>query len=188
MDFVRARAIPALIALALSAPALGAGCEALDGTYQFVSEPVEGMQPMTFNMLVNFKKGEGEKVVRWDKASAPKSWTSTEPMSRPKPTYLATKVKLQYRPEGAQVAFLDDAGTTLVEAGLDSLGKWACKADHLERSSERMAGSGGEIRTESLQQSLRRRGAILVLTDTVAVIDPPGGKRRTTEIRFHAAR
>ena len=188
MDFFRAGAIPALIALAFSLPALGAGCEALDGTYHFVSEPVAGMQPMTFNMLVNLKRGEGEKVVRWDKASAPKSWTSTEPMARPKQTYLASKVKLEYTPAGGKVIFLDDSGTALTEAGLDSLGKWTCRGDHLERSSERMAGSGGEIRTEKLEQSLRRKGEVLVLTDTVAVVDPPGGKPRTSEVRFRAAR
>jgi len=60
LDFLRAGAIPALIALAFSLPALGAGCEALDGTYHFVSEPVAGMQPMTFNMLVNLKRGGTE--------------------------------------------------------------------------------------------------------------------------------
>jgi len=188
LDFFRARAIPALIALALSSPALGAGCSILDGTYRYTSEPVAGMQPMTFNMLVNLKREEAKKIVRYDAPAAPKSWTSTEPMARPKITHLSTRVKLEYRPEGSQATFLDDAGTALAAAGLDSLGKWACKDDHLERSSERMAGSGGEIRTESLAQTLRRRGDFLVLTDTVRVVDPPGGKPRTTEVRFRAAR
>lgn len=189
MDFVRARAIPALIAFALPAsPALAAGCSALDGTYRYTSEPVAGMQPVTFNLLVNLKKGDGEKLLKRDAGSAPKSLSPSEPMARPKITHLSSKVRVEYRPEGSVVTFLNDAGTPLAQASLDSLGKWSCRDDHLERSSERMAGAGGVVRTEKLEQSLRRKGEALVLADTVTIVDPPGGKPHTTEISFRASR
>lgn len=188
MDFLRARAIPALIALALASPVLAAGCGVLDGTYNYTSEPVAGMQPATFNLLVNLKKGDAEKLLKWDAKSAPKSLSPTEPMARPKVTHLSSKVKVEYRPEGSKVTFLNDAGTALADASLDSFGKWSCKDDHLERSSERMAGAGGVVRTEKVEQSVRRKGDALVFADTVTIIDPPGGKPRTNEVRFKAVR
>ena len=187
MDFLRPRAIPALIALGLAAPAFAADCGAMSGTYQFKAEPGAGMEAATFNMLVVLPQGSGSKLFK-NTAPDQQGFGSGEHKSRPKVTPLSSKVRLAYRPEGSQVTFLDAEGKALLEVGLNSGGKWSCKDGHLERSSERMAGgASGEIRTDRVQQSLQREGDALVFTETITTIDPPGGKPRKAQSRFKAA-
>jgi hypothetical protein len=146
------------------------------------------MDAATFNVLVVLPQGASSKLFKSD-APHQQGFGSGELKSRPKVTPLSSKVKLAYRAEGSQVTFLDAEGKSLLEVGLNSGGKWACKDGRLERSSERMAGgASGEIRTDRVQQSLHRDGDALAFTETITTIDPPGGKPRKSETRFKAAR
>jgi hypothetical protein len=188
LDFLRTRAIPALIALGLAVPAFAADCAAVDGTYQYKAEPGAGMDAATFNVLVLLPQGASSKLFK-SEATAQQGFGAGELKSRPKVTPLSSKVKLAYHAGGSQVTFLDADGKALIEVGLNSGGKWACKDGRLERSSERMSGgASGEIRTDRVQQSLQRTGDALVFTETLTTIDPPGGKPRRSETRFKAAR
>ena len=183
MDFLRARAIPALIACGLAAPALAADCT-VDGAYQYRSEGSKDTSE-GFNRLVQFKQGEGRKLFKSEGPPQPQQgWGGTEPRSRPKYTVLATRVEIA----GPQVRFLDASGNLLVQATLDSGGKWTCSSGRLQRSSEHLTGIGDSVRTERLDESLRREGDVLVYSETRTTIDPPGGKPKAHEVRFRSAR
>lgn len=183
MDLVRARAIPALIALCLLAPPAVASDCSVDGTYQFRSEASKD-DTDTFNRLVLLKQGENLKLYKYDGPKEVHGFGGTELRSRPKSTALAARAEVA----GSRVRFLDSAGKLLTEGTLDSGGKWTCKGDRLERSSENYTGVGNEIRTERLEESLRRDGDVLVYANTRTTIDPPGGKPRSSQIRFRSAR
>jgi len=183
LDFLRAGAIPALTALGvLALPAAAAPCS-IDGTYRFRSESSKG-ETETFNRLVVLPQGEGRKLFKLDNPQAPQQgFGGSEPRARPKYTALAVQAQVA----GSRVRFLDAAGKVLAEGKLDSGGKWTCRGERLERSSENMAGVGDEIRTDRLDESLRREGDALVYSETRTTIDPPGGKPRASEMRFGPA-
>lgn len=184
MDFVRAGAIPALIAACgLAAPALAADC-VIDGSYQYRSEGPKDASD-GFNRLVQFKQGEGRKLFKSEGPPQPQQgFGGSEPRARPKYTVLATRVEVS----GRQVRFLDASGQLLAQATIDSGGKWTCRGGRLQRSSERLTGIGDNIRTERLDESLRREGDFLVFGETRTTIDPPGGKPKAEEVRFRVAR
>jgi hypothetical protein len=68
-------------------------------------------------------------------------------------------------------------------------GKWACKGEHLERSTERAAGLGDSIRTEKVTETIERnaRGE-LVYRQVVTVLDPKGVKPTEQTAVFPAVR
>ena len=191
MDFLRSRAIQALKAAALLAAGVahGADCSAIDGTYRYESAAVRGQEPHHLSELV--AGADTRKLYRSSTGNAgPKSLNPTETLRRPKVTFLADKVALKAEPSGATtLRFMDAAGVTLAEIGINSTGKWTCKDSRLERSSERTAGLGDSIRTERMDESLERNAAgELVYRTTVVILDPPGGKTVHGEARFSAAR
>jgi hypothetical protein len=183
VDLLSSRAVPALIA-ALCVPAFAgaADCSALEGTYRFKSVgPGESRQlsDLTFGREVN-------KLYRLDaQGSAPGALNPTQPIRRPKTTLLASTVAVTHSAGRTRFRFMDSAGATLVEMGIDAPVRWTCNADRLERSVERTAGLGNAIRTERVVEVLSRTDAgDLLYLETVTVIDPPGAKPIRHEARF----
>ena len=186
MDFLGPRAIPALIALA-ALPAAGADCSALDATYRFESAPGKGEEPRYLSDLTLGR--DRNKLVKMEKPKVgPSFGGAAGPMDRPKVTQLAVSGAFTYAEAGSSFRFVDAAGATLATLGIDTPKHWSCKEARLVRSSERMSGLGNVIRTEKLDETLERNAAgDLVYRQSVTVIDPPGPKPTSSEVRFPVA-
>jgi hypothetical protein len=185
VDFLRTRAVPALIAGALASlqPVLAADCKSLDGTYRYKAAAA---QEGTTDSLANLVSGpDRQKLFRME-GKAPASLSSSAPMQRPKVTALAETAALAYAPGATRLRFNDAAGKVLAEFRLEASGPWACKGDTLQHESEQTVGANGVIRTDKSVQTLRREGDALVFAETVTTVDPPGGKPRRAESRFKA--
>ena len=189
MDFVRPRAIPALIA-AFAALSAVADCASLEGTYAFTATKPEapGEPPGTLSAFAGGK--DAAKLYRKDTGgSQPSSWTSTETIQRGKFTALATKATLKHVSSKPVLEFVDASGKVLADLPIDAAGRWSCKDGRLERSAERMAGLGDSIRTERADEVLERsaRGELVHRT-TITVLEPKGVKPSIRESVFPAAR
>jgi hypothetical protein len=183
VDFLRPRAIPALIA-ALALPCAAADCASLQGTYRFASAAGEAkLSDLTLSR-------ERSKLFRVDeKGTGPASLGGGNVIQRRKVTPIAETAALSHSSKGTRLRYMDAAGKALAESTIDDTGRWACKGNHLERSRERTAGLGDEIRSEKVVETLERNAAgDLVLRETVTVLKPPGSKPKVTESRFPAAR
>lgn len=182
MDFLRTRAIPALIAL-LSFAAAAADCSSLNGTYP--PESPDGNKGVP-GSLANLVSGpDRQKLFEYEKTPG-QSFSSTEPKQRPKYKKLASRVTLTYAPGSTKLRFLDAQGKELAEFRLEATGKWACRNGDLTLESEQMAGTAEGIRTDRAVLALHRDGDSLVLSETVTTIDPPGGKARASSSRYKA--
>jgi hypothetical protein len=192
VDFFSPRAVPALIASLCVSAAAAADCASLEGTYRFsaTKAPSPGEPPET---LADFTTGkERDKLYLTEKPSAkntPASLDRTAPIHRLKFTTLATKAALKRSPTKTTLQFMSDDGKVLTELGVDELGHWSCNTEHLERSSERVAGLGDSIRTEKVVEVLERNPAgDLVHRVTVTVLEPKGVKPASREAVFQAIR
>src|SRR5207253_4677878 len=134
-------------------PAAAADCASLQGTYQYQSAgPGE---PVSLSLLTLSR--ERSKLFRVDeKGTGPSSLAAGEPMRRPKLTPLAQTAALTHTAKDTRLRFMDAAGKTLAEMTINDTGRWACKANRLERSKERTAGLGDVIRTEKVLETLER--------------------------------
>ena len=189
MDFIRPRAVPALIAsLAATAALAGPGCASIDGTYRF-----EGLPPSHegSTTLAEFApRAEAQKLYSSRPGSAtPPGFMGNGVMRRPPARKaLASRVAFAYEAGGARLRYLDDAGRTLVEARLEASGPWRCEGTRLVRRWERMSGLGDEIRTERVEEALERDGAgRLVHREAVTVIEG-SGRGQVRETRFDPVR
>jgi hypothetical protein len=184
VDFLRPRAIPALIA-ALACGSAAADCAPLQGTYRFASA---GAGETKLSDLTLSR--ERSKLFRVDdKGTGPSSFGGGNVIQRRKVTPIAESAALIHSAKGTRLRFMDAGGKTLAETTIDDTGRWACKGNRLERGRERTAGLGEEIRTEKVVETLERNAAgDLVLRETVTVLKPPGSQPRVTESRFPAAR
>ena len=185
MDFLRPRAVPALIA-ALALPCAAAvDCASLQGTYRFTSA---GSGEAKLSDLTLSR--ERSKLFRMDeKGTGPGSLAGSQVIQRRKVTPIAETAALAHSPKGTRMRYMDAAGKTLADIGIDDGGRWACKANRLERSRERTAGLGDEIRSEKVVETLERNAAgDLILRETVTILRPPGSKPKVTETRFPAVR
>ncbi len=189
MDFLRTRAIPALIAASWAASAVAAvDCASLEGTYRFASStaPPRGEPQET---LADFTTGKQRgKLYRTEAAGSNlAAWSSSGMTRHPPSTALATQASLKRTPTKTTLQFLDGQGKPLVELGIDELGHWSCKGGRLARQSERTAGTVNEIRTERVEEVLERNGAgDLIHRVTVTVLDPKGVKPAIRESVFPA--
>jgi hypothetical protein len=184
VDFLRPRAIPALIA-ALACASAGADCASLQGTYRFTSAGTGEAKLSDLTM-----SRERSKLFRLDeKGAGPGSLAGSHIIQRRKVTPIAETGALMHSAKGTRLRYMDAAGKTLAEIGIDDGGRWACKGNRLERSKERTAGLGDEIRKEKVVETLERSAAgDLMLRETVTVATPPGSKPKVTEARFPAVR
>jgi hypothetical protein len=183
VDLFRPRAIPALIA-ALACVSAAADCASLHGTYRFSAASGEAkLSDLTLSR-------ERSKLFRVDeRGTGPSSFGGGAVIQRRKVTPIAEKATLAHSAKGTRLRYMDAAGKTLAETGIDDTGRWACKGNHLERSRERTAGLGEEIRSEKVVETLERNAAgDLVLRETVTILRPAGSKPKVTESRFPAAR
>ena len=184
MDLFRPRAIPALIA-ALALPcAAAADCAALQGTYRFAAASGEGkLSDLTMSR-------ERSKLFRVDeKGTGPGSFAGSQVIQRRKVTPIAETAALAHSAKGTRLRYMDAAGKTLAETTIDDTGRWKCQGNRLERSRERTAGLGDEIRSEKVVETLERNTAgDLVLRETVTILRPAGAKPKLTETRFPAVR
>jgi hypothetical protein len=191
VDLFRPRAIPALIAsLWVAAATAAVDCASLEGTYRFASStpPPRGEPPET---LADFTTGkERSKLYRTEaKGSDLAAWSASGLSRHPLSTALATKAALKRTQTKTTLQFIDEQGKTLVELGIDELGRWSCKGGHLERHNERTAGTVNEIRSERVEEILERNAAgDLVHRLTVTVLEPKGVKPTTRESVFPAIR
>ena len=187
MDFLRPRAIPALIAaLALPCGSAAADCASLQATYRYKSAgPGE---PVSLSVLTLSK--ERSKLFRVDeKGSAPGSIAGGTLIRPPKMTPLAETATLIHSAKDTRLRFMDASGKVLAEMTVNDTGRWACKGKHLERSRSRTAGLGDAIRTEKVVETLERNDAgDLVLKTAVTIVSPPGPAPKVVEARFPAAR
>ncbi len=186
MDLLRPRAIPALIA-ALAAPCAAADCPSVQGTYRYKSAgPGESI---SLSVLTLSK--ERSKLFRVeDKATGPGSLSGGATAIRPpKTTPLAETAALKHSAKDTRLRFMDASGKVLAEMTINDTGRWSCKGTHLERSRERTAGLGEDIRSEKVVETLERNDAgDLVLKTAVTVVSPPGKPPRVVEARFPAVR
>ena len=184
MDLVGSRAIPALIA-ALACGSAAADCAPLQGTYRFASAGA-GEKKLSDLTLSR----ERSKLFRVDeKGTGPGSFAGGNVIQRRKLAPIAESAALTHSAKGTRLRYMDVAGKTLAETTIDDTGRWACKGNRLERSRERTAGLGEEIRTEKVVETLERNAAgDLVLRETVTVLNPNGVPSKVTESRFPAAR
>ena len=181
MDFLRTRAIPALIA-ALALPCAAAdNCAPLQATYRYKS--VGPGEPISLSVLTLSK--ERSKLFRLeDKGTAPAAGGL---IRAPKSTPLAETATLIHSPKDTRLRFMDASGKVLAEMTINDTGRWACKAGRLERTRERTAGLGEAIRTEKVVETLERNDTgDLVLRTTVTVLKPPGPGPKPVEARFPA--
>jgi hypothetical protein len=183
VDFLRPRAIPALIAALGFCLHASADCSSLDGTYQFGAA---GSQHTLDDLTLSPAR---RKLYRVDApGTAPGTLNPTQALRMAKRTTLAVKASLTYSSAGTNLRFVDASGATLAEMGIDMPVRWKCDGQHLWRGSERTAGLGDAIRTEKVEEILERNAAgDLVYRETVTVIDPPGGKPAVSSARFPAA-
>ena len=183
MDFLRSRAIPALIAL-LAAGGAHAACEGLAGTYKVEATALVDGRP---RHLDDFSIGRGhDKLVKSEGSTQQRDLASGRPINRGKITYVATNATLDPARRKPTFEFHDASGKTL--ATMDIGDGWRCTGDKLEREAERTAGLGDDIRTDRVQETFARAGDALVYTEIATTIDPPGRKPKRTEIRFAAAK
>lgn len=162
------------------------GCEALNGTYQYESAaPRNGLPEYLSNFVTG--KDKGKLISR--EGTGPKSLSGGGMMARPKITHLATRVTLVYAGTGTKLQFLDAQGKAITELGIDQpRERWMCKGARLERRTQRTAGLGNVLNTERVEETFARDAAgDLVYTETITVIDPPGGKPRSSEAHFKLA-
>jgi hypothetical protein len=175
-----------LIALLLGASpfaTMAAGCEQLNGTYEYQSvAPRNGMP----DYLSNFVQGRDKaKLFVRESGGAPKGLGGGGILSRPKITHLASAVTLTYAPAGAKMRFLDAQAKPIVEIGINFPDKWTCKEGRLERRNDRTIGLGEAIRTERVEETLSRNASgELVYSETVT----SGGAPKRSEARFKPAR
>ncbi len=186
MDFLRPRAIPALIA-ALVLPCAAADCATVQGTYRYKSAgPGESI---SLSVLTLSK--ERSKLFRVDdKGTAPGSLTGGATAIRPpKTTPLAETDTLTHSAKDTRLRFMDASGKALAEMTINDTGRWSCKGRHLERGRSRTAGLGDDIRSEKVVETLERNDAgDLLLKTTVTVVSPPGKPPKVVEARFPAVR
>jgi len=183
MDLFRPRAIPALIAL-LAMPVAHAACEGLDGTYRYQgASPVDGRTPYLSDLTLG---PERRKLMRSAAPAKKQGLTSEEPRSHQKVTHLAETARLTTVARGATFEFHDANDKVLATIGIGE--GWSCRDGRLERSEERTAGLGENIRTERVEQRLAKSGGDLVYSETVTIIEPAGGKPRHVEVRYAAVR
>ena len=191
MDLLRSRAIPALIASPLAALAAAADCTPLEGTYKFVSSspPAAGQEADTLADLGIGTK-EGSKLYRVESKGSGTSLNPTQPIQRPKRTLLAATATLKRTGGGIYLDARDAQGATLAtDLSIEVYGKWACKGEHLERSTERTAGLGDSIRTEKVTETIERNAkGELVYRQTVTVLNPKGIKPSERSAVFPPAR
>ena len=183
MDLLRARAIPALIAV-LAVTGTHAACDALNGTYSDESvAPIEGIPRHLSDLTVG---PDRRKLVRQESGGKAQGFASAQPRSRPKVAHLAKTASVTANDRGASIEFRDAEGKPLATLGIGA--GWKCHGDALEREDEHSGGLGENVRTDRVQDQLAKAGGNLVYTETVTTIDPPGGKPKRTEIRFAAAK
>jgi hypothetical protein len=188
VDFLRPRAIPALIAASLAALAAAAECSSLEGTYRFVSSsaPAAGQEADTLADLGIGAKDSG-KLYRLDSKGGAASFNATQTIQRPKRTLLAATATLRRTASGTFLDVKDAQGATLATVvSIDVYGKWTCKGARLTRSAERTAGLGDSIRTEKVAESIERNAeGELVYRQTVSA---KGVKPSERVVVFPAAR
>ena len=189
MDFFGPRAVPALIASLWAATAAAAvDCASVEGTYRFLaSTPPPRGEPR--ETLADFTTGKDRgKLYRGEAPGSNLSaWRASGLVRHPPSTALATKAMLKRSPTKTTLHFMDDQGKPLVDLGIDELGRWSCKGNHLERRAERTAGLANEIRTERIEEVLERNATgDLVHRVTVTVVEPKGVKPAIRETVFPA--
>jgi hypothetical protein len=185
VDFLRPRAVPALIA-ALALPcAAAADCKALQGTYRFQAS---GSQAKLSDLSLSRERAKLFRVD--DKGTGPSSLSGGQPMQRRKVTPLAETAALTHTANDTRLKFMDAAGKPLAEMTINDTGRWACKGTRLERGKERTAGLADMIRTEKVVETLEKNAAgDLVYRETASVVGAPAGaKPKVTEARFPAVR
>ena len=178
MDFLRPRAIPALIALALLPAAVHAACDTLQGTYQYYSGGKDR------EALSTFVDGPAKKKLF--KSIGPSKpggdLASTAPRARMKVEHLASTVALRPRGNGAELEFFDAKGASLARVALAP--GFRCTGDKLARTEERLSGLGNAIREIKVEESFSRApdGSLLrrEVTTTVGAKTPP----QTSEALF----
>ena len=185
MDFLRPRAIPALIAAVSAAAAFAADdCASLQGTYRFNAASGEArLSDLSMSR-------ERSKLYRIDqKGTGPGSLGGSQTIHRPKMTPLAESAALTHTAKDTRLRFMDASGKPLAEMTINDTGRWACRGGRLERSKERTAGLGDAIRTEKVVETLERNAAgDLVLRETVSVGSGTPAKPQVSEARFPAVR
>jgi hypothetical protein len=164
-----------------------AGCEQLNGTYEYQSAAPRNGMP---EYLSNFVQGrEKAKLFVRESGGAPKGLSGGGVLSRPKVTHLASAVTVTYAGKGTKMRFLDAQARPIVEIGIDFPDKWTCNGKRLERRNERTTGLGEVLRTERVEETLSKDAAgELVYTETVTVPGKTGAQPRRSEARFRTAR
>ena len=177
MDFLRPRAVPALIA-ALAAVASHAACEGLNGKYRYEAAPAADGRP---HYLSVFARGRDILKVTRQEGGSKAGFASSQPMTRPRTTHLSKTGTLVANARGGAIEYRDAQDKPLATIGIGE--GWRCRDGALEREAENIAGLGDNIRTERVQERLSKAGDDLLYTETVTVIDPPGGKPKRSEVR-----
>ena len=181
MDFIGARAIPALVA-ALATTAARAQeavpCASIAGVYANLSVETRGGSP---RRLSDFATAEQRRRLHRFEGGSGVVAQGEAPKARPKVTPVASRVVVAASASGGAVLrFFDDNGRLIAETRMDSPGAWKCTTAGLERAEENLSGLGNDIRTERLEQRLHRDDeGDLVLTETVTNLDAPGAAYRT---------
>ena len=185
MDFLRPRAIPALIA-ALALPCAAADCTTLAGTYRFKSAG-PAMDAKLSDLSMSRERSKLYRVE--EKGSGPGALSGGNLIQRPKTIPLAETVALTYTAKDTRLKFMDAAGKPLAEMTINDTGRWSCKGTRLERAKERTAGLADMIRTEKVLESLERNAqGDLVYREAVSVVGAKQAAPKVTEARFPAAR
>jgi hypothetical protein len=182
MDFLRPRAVPALIA-ALALPCAAADCTSLQGTYRYHSAgPATGVKLSDLSL----SRERGKLVHVESKGSGAAGGGMIQ---RPKTTPLAQTATLSTSEKDTRLKFMDGSGKVLAEMTINDTGRWTCRDGKLERSKERTAGLADIVRTEKVVETLERNAAgDLVLRETVTIVKPGTGAPKVTEARFPAVR
>ena len=184
MDFLRARAIQALVTLvAAAAPGAQANCSAMNGTYVDDSvEKIEG-SPRTLSSFAS-PKDRARLVRREQSGPKPTFGGPSQVMQRPKTVKLVSRVALLHGAE-LKFRFFDESGVLLAETSSITPRKWNCVSGRLERKFQTMSGLGEAIRTEELEQVLMAApGGDLVLIETTTVVDGPKSAPKRVEVHF----
>ena len=158
----------------------------LNGTYEYQSVAPRAGIPEYLSNLVHGK--EKSRLFKRETAGGPKGLSSSGPIARPKVTHLATRVRVEYNPQGTRLHFIDAQGAGLAALGIDFPDRWSCRGNRLERRAERTGGLGDVLNTDRVEETLSvDANGELVYTETVTRVDPPGGKPQRTEARFRRA-
>jgi len=184
VDFLRARAIPALALLAAAGIAHAADCKALHGVYQDDSvEKIDGT-PRSLSSFAAIK--DGSKLYRREASSgpAPSFGGSGQVMQRPKVTKLVSTVEFKYGPE-LKLKFLDASGNLLVESQSTTPRRWNCVEGRLERKFQMATGLGDIMRTEEVEQVFKgSAGGDLTLVESRKTIEGPKAPSQSREVHF----